>query len=123
MNATEFGIVRLRSEKQFSQHIDPIEVTPLAIITDTTVPHPLSALDLIVLDESVIDTGCSTLYVESPSDVAILVSTTQADVALVSVLTINVGTVTVCKEVQPLKALFPNEDLFVRMNSLSERQP
>ena len=99
---------------------------PLAIITDTTVPHPLSALDLmvLVLDENVIDTGCSTLYVESPSaDEAILVSTTQADVALASVFTIDVGTVTVCKEVQPLKALFPNEDSFVRMNSLSERQP
>ena len=98
-------------------------MTPIAIITDTTVPHPLSALGLIVLDESVIDTGCSTSYVESPSDVAILVSTTQADVALVSVFTIDVGTVIVCKEVQPLKALIPNEDSFVRMNSLSERQP
>lgn len=53
----------------------------------------------------------------------VLFSATQADVALVSVLTIDVGTVIDCKDVQPLRAFDPKEDTFVSVNSLSERQP
>jgi hypothetical protein len=53
----------------------------------------------------------------------VLFSTTQADVALASLFTIDVGTEIVCKDVQPLRTFNPNEDTFVRLNSLSEIQP
>ena len=58
-----------------------------------------------------------------PLAAVLLLSTMQADVALASVFTIDVGTIIDCKDVQPLRAFSPNDDTLVSVNSLKERQP
>lgn len=66
---------------------------------------------------------CCTLNVEKPLAVMVLFKVTQAEVALANVLTIDVGTVIVCKDDKPLRACTPNEDTFFNQNSFIPRHP